>query len=137
MDPLSPEERSALMGRVRGKDTKPELAVRRLIHAMGYRYRLRLNTLPGRPDLVFSGRRKVIFVHGCFWHRHEGCPNTRTPKSKREFWIRKFMENKERDQRQQRELREMGWDYLVIWECQVKNLDMLASRVKTFLEELT
>lgn len=127
------------MGRVRNKDTKPELVVRRLTHSMGYRYRLHSGKLPGRPDMVFAGRRKVILVHGCFWHRHrevtgDACPLTRTPKSRLDFWGPKFEANKERDERNQGKLREAGWDYLVVWECQLRDIDALAGRIRSFLE---
>ncbi len=137
-DTLSPAERSERMGRVRNKDTKPEMLVRRLVHSMGYRYRLHSGKLPGRPDMVFVGRRKVIFVHGCFWHRHaevtgEACPLTRTPKSRLDFWEAKFEGNKERDRRNLANLREDGWDPLVVWECQTKDVERLASRVGRFL----
>lgn len=139
-DTLSPRERSERMGRVRGKDTKPELLVRRLVHSMGYRYRLHSGKLPGRPDIVFSGRRKVIFVHGCFWHRHgevtdDTCPLTRTPKSRLDFWISKFEGNKERDRRNLASLREEGWSPLVVWECQTRDADVLARRIRSFLGE--
>lgn len=98
-DTLSPQERSERMGRVRNKDTKPEMVVRRLTHSLGYRYRLHGRKLPGRPDMVFAGRKKVIFVHGCFWHRHDeqNCPLTRWPKSRLEFWVPKLEKNKQRD----------------------------------------
>lgn len=137
-DPLSPEERSEQMSRVRNKDTKPEMLVRRLAHEMGYRYRLHSGRLPGRPDMVFAGRRKVIFVHGCFWHRHEevtddACPLTRTPKTRLDFWKAKFEGNKERDQRNLASLRESGWDSLVIWECQTRDVDELSRRIRRFL----
>ena len=134
MDTLSPDERSKRMGRVRNKDTKPEWVVRRLIHSMGYRYRLHGNGLPGRPDLVFGGRRKVLFIHGCYWHRHgPTCPLTRLPKSRLEFWGPKFEGNKQRDLANQEKLREMGWNYLIVWECQLKGLDELAGRIREFL----
>lgn len=123
------------MSRVRGKDTKPEMTVRRLVHSMGYRYRLHSDKLPGRPDMVFAGRRKVIFVHGCFWHRHGGdCPLTRMPKSRLDFWEPKLEKNRVRDQEKQRRLREMGWDYLIVWECQLRDLDKVAERVRGFLQ---
>ena len=133
IDPLSPEARSAQMRRVRSKDTGPELVVRRLVHSMGYRFRLHSKTLPGHPDLVFAGRRKVIFVHGCFWHRHEGCPRCRMPKSRVDFWRPKLEGNQKRDQANQLRLRELGWDYLVIWECQLKDVAALAARIREFL----
>lgn len=122
------------MSRVRCKDTKPEMVVRRLVHSLGYRYRLHKRTLPGRPDLVFAKRRKVIFVHGCFWHRHPvDCPLTRTPKTRLEFWKPKFEENRRRDLVNQAKLREMGWDFLVVWECQLKDLDAVEGVVREFL----
>lgn len=133
-DTLSPKQRSERMGRVRNKDTKPEMTVRKLVHSMGYRYRLHSENLPGKPDMVFAGRRKVIFVHGCFWHRHgEDCPLTRMPKSKLEFWGPKLEKNRQRDERKQMELEEMGWSYLIIWECQLRDLDEVARRVREFL----
>lgn len=134
VDPLSPVQRSERMGRVKSKDTKPELRVRRLVHSMGYRYRLHSPSLPGHPDLVFSRHRKVIFVHGCFWHRHGHCPLTRLPKSRLDFWVPKLERNKERDIRNQRLLRERGWDYLVVWECEIRSLADLATRIRMFLE---
>ena len=133
MDTLSAEARSERMGRVRSKDTKSELAVRRLVHSLGYRYRLHGRNLPGRPDLVFARRRKVIFVHGCFWHRHEGCPNTRWPKSRLDFWQPKLEANQQRDRRNEEQLRDFGWGYLVIWECETRRLDFLRERIQTFL----
>lgn len=132
MDTLSVSERSARMALVRGKDTGPELAVRRLVHRMGYRYRLHRRQLPGAPDLVFVGRRKVIFVHGCFWHRHAGCG--RTPKSRPEFWVPKLTANRRRDLRNQHALRRLGWQFLVIWECQLRRLALVERRVRRFLE---
>ena len=134
MDTLSRAERSERMGRVRAKDTKPELVVRKLTHRMGFRYRLHVRKLPGNPDLVFSGRRKVIFVHGCFWHRHGSrCPLTRWPKSKLGFWKPKLEQNRKRDQRNRRKLRQLGWDVLVVWECQLKDETALGERLRSFL----
>ena len=118
MDTLTPAERSALMSRIRGKDTKPELAVRRGLHAMGYRYRTHEARLPGRPDLVFTRRRIAVFVHGCFWHRH-GCAKTSMPKTRPEYWAAKFAANVERDQRNARRLAEAGWRVFVAWECEI------------------
>lgn len=136
-DTLSPEERSERMSRVRGKDTKPELTLRRLVHAMGHRYRLHSRKLPGQPDLVFPARKKVIFVHGCFWHRHKGCPNCRLPKSKLDFWVPKLEGNRQRDRKNQVMLRKLGWKILIVWECQVKDLKTLSGRVRKFLERET
>ncbi|HGG60223.1 MAG TPA: DNA mismatch endonuclease Vsr [Gammaproteobacteria bacterium] len=136
VDTLTRLERSERMSRVRGKDTKPEMIVRRLVHSMGYRYRLHDAKLPGKPDLVFAGKRKVIFVHGCFWHRHgDCCPLTRLPKSRLDFWKPKLEGNRRRDERNQRHLRELGWDYLIIWECEIRNQSGLRERITRFLEK--
>lgn len=133
-DTLSPEERSERMSRVRGKDTKPELALRRLVHSMGYRYRLHSRRLPGQPDLVFPSRKKVLFVHGCFWHRHKGCPNCRNPKSRLDFWVPKLEGNRRRDLKSQAALRRLNWRFLVVWECQLKKQERLSNRIRKFLE---
>ncbi len=133
MDTLTPEQRSERMSRVRNKDTKLELRVRRLVHSLGYRYRLHGGSLPGRPDLVFKSRGKVIFVHGCFWHRQEGCPQCRMPKSRLEFWKQKLTANRERDRVNQAKLAALGWDYMIVWECELRNTDVLASRIQPFL----
>jgi DNA mismatch endonuclease, patch repair protein len=135
MDTLSPVERSARMALVRQKDTKPELVVRRLIHRLGYRYRLHRRDLPGIPDLVFPGRGKIILVHGCFWHRHAGCPLARLPKSRLEFWLPKLTLNAERDARNVRTLQRLGWGVLTIWECQVSDTALLVDRIRRFLNE--
>jgi DNA mismatch endonuclease (patch repair protein) len=134
-DTLNEKERSARMALVRGKDTKPELVVRRLVHSMGYRYRLHIASLPGKPDLVFAGKRKVIFVHGCFWHRHpsSSCKLARMPKSRLEFWVPKLEGNRLRDERNKRELKRQGWKVLSIWECQIANLASLSKRIRSFL----
>ena len=132
-DTLTPDERSERMGRVRGKNTKPELVVRQLLHSMGYRYRLHRSDLPGNPDIVFPSRRKAIFVHGCFWHRHDGCPNNRTPKSRLDFWVPKLESNRQRDLRNQELLASSGWEYLVVWECELRDKKQLANRLRTFL----
>jgi DNA mismatch endonuclease (patch repair protein) len=133
MDTLSPQERSERMGRVKGKDTKPELVVRRLVHRLGFRYRLHSSALPGKPDLVFGRRKCLIFVHGCFWHRHQGCPLCRTPKSRLDFWEPKLEENRKRDSRNQRRLRRDGWRLMVIWECQLADENRLRRRILEFL----
>lgn len=119
-DPLSPVERSERMRRIRQADTKPEMIVRRLIHALGFRYGLHSRSLPGSPDLVFRSRRKVIFVHGCFWHQHKNCRQYRMPKSRLDFWLPKLDGNKRRDLDKQQELRDLGWKILVIWERQLR-----------------
>lgn len=134
MDTLSAEERSARMALIRNKDTKPERLVRSLVHGMGYRYRLHSGKLPGRPDLVFGKRRKTIFVHGCFWHRHPACKLARLPKSKLDFWKTKLESNRKRDMRNQKALKKMGWSVLVIWECELADLQLVARRVEKFLE---
>ena len=134
-DTLTPAQRSERMSRVRSKDTKPEIAVRRLVHRMGYRYRLHRRDLPGNPDMVFPSRGKIIFVHGCFWHRHGKCKLTRWPKSKLEFWKPKLEANHRRDTANQRLLRGLGWKTLVIWECQLAAVDRLQGKIRTFLEE--
>lgn len=135
VDTLTPEERSERMSRVRGKDTKPELVVRRLIHSMGYRYRLHGSKLPGHPDLIFSKKRKVVFVHGCYWHRHPECRNGgRLPKSKLDFWKPKLEGNRARDLINQDLLREQGWSFLVVWECELRDREKLAEKLRTFLE---
>lgn len=123
------------MSRIRSKDTKPEMRVRRLVHGLGYRYRLHASDLPGSPDLAFRPRRKVIFVNGCFWHRHEGCPRNRIPQSpeRHEYWRNKLNRNVRRDQLSEAALRAMGWSVLVIWECETKDLDSLVARVEAFL----
>lgn len=134
MDTLTPEERSERMSRIRDKGSKAEMAVRRLIHGMGYRYRLHARDLPGTPDLVFRSRKKVIFVHGCFWHGHK-CKLGRMPKSKKEFWGNKIGSNKARDIKVLDQLREMGWSCLVIWECQIREMDKISTITKAFLSE--
>jgi DNA mismatch endonuclease, patch repair protein len=134
VDTLSSDERSERMSRVRNKDTKPEWAVRRLVHGLGFRYRLHARNLPGRPDLVFRPRQKVIFVHGCFWHRHSGCPNCRMPKSRLDFWKPKLRANRVRDLKNERALKKLGWEFLVVWECEVKDTDALSRRLREFLK---
>lgn len=129
-------ERSRQMARVRSKDTKPEMTVRRLVHRLGYRYRLHRRDLPGSPDLVFPGRRKVILVHGCFWHRHPdpSCKRARMPKSRLEFWGPKLEANAERDTRTLKALEALGWEALTLWECEIKSNRDLEDRIIRFLE---
>ena len=127
VDTLTVEQRSALMAKIRGVDTKPELFVRKALYARGYRYRLHAKDLPGRPDLVFRKRRAVVFVHGCFWHRH-GCKKTTHPKSRHDYWQEKFASNVARDKRNQEQLTEDGWRVFVVWECELEEaLDRLAA----------
>jgi DNA mismatch endonuclease (patch repair protein) len=134
MDTISPEERSAVMRLVREKNTNPEMVVRRIVHSMGYRYRLHCRTLPGCPDLVFPSKKKVIFVHGCFWHRHKGCGRCRTPSSRQDYWIAKLEGNKKRDLKNQKKLLASGWSVLVIWECEIKDREGLSNRLREFLK---
>jgi DNA mismatch endonuclease (patch repair protein) len=134
-DTLTPAERSARMSRVRGKDTGPELIVRRLVHALGYRYRLHKKGLPGRPDVVFPGRRKIIFVHGCFFHRHPNpaCRLARLPKSRLGFWVPKLEANRARDLRNEAALAVDGWRVLIVWECELPHKGELIRRLVGFL----
>lgn len=136
MDTLTQQERSERMSRIKGRGTTPEGVVRQLLTSLGYRYRLHVARLPGRPDVVFSSRRKVIFVHGCFWHRHahSRCRLARLPKSRLEFWLPKLESNKERDKRNLAKLRREGWKALVVWECQLRNADAVGRRLCRFLE---
>lgn len=122
------------MAAIRGKDTTPELVVRRLAHCMGYRFRLHRKDLPGKPDLVFPGRRKAIFVHGCFWHQHPGCRFATRPKTREQFWASKLDGNAARDQETQRGLTEQGWQVLVIWECETGDLERLERSLCRFLD---
>jgi DNA mismatch endonuclease, patch repair protein len=134
-DFMSPERRSAHMAKIRSKNTKPEIMLRRMLHRDGLRYRLHDRRLPGKPDLVFAGRRKVIFVNGCFWHGHD-CPvGSRLPKSNTEFWADKRLRNQERDAKQRILLVDQGWDYLDVWECEVLADEDLVSHVRLFLEK--
>jgi DNA mismatch endonuclease (patch repair protein) len=126
-------ERSILMSRVRRAHTAPELLVRQAAHRLGYRFRLHRKDLPGTPDIVFRGRRKIIFVHGCFWHRHAGCKYASTPKSRREFWEQKFDQNIARDKRIKTALDELGWKTLIIWECETRDQDQLETLLRRHL----
>jgi DNA mismatch endonuclease (patch repair protein) len=132
-DTLSTEERSRLMSRIRGKDTKPELVVRRLLHSMGYRFRLHRRDLPGNPDIVLPSRRICIFVHGCFWHLHPNCKDARIPKTKSAWWRKKLKGNAARDKRHNAALRRLGWRVLTIWECQSENPEKLTRRLGRLL----
>ena len=133
MDSLPPERRSWLMGRVTGKNTKPELVVRRLLYGLGYRFRLHAKDLPGRPDIVFKTRHKAIFVHGCFWHGHDGCRKARLPSTRTEFWADKIEANRARDARKEGELRALGYDVLTLWECDLKDLATVSATLVAFL----
>lgn len=138
IDTVSKERRSEIMSRIRSSGMKPEMIVRRMTHAMGYRYRLHYKKLPGTPDLVFPSRHKAIFVHGCFWHRHSdpSCKKARMPKSNRDYWVSKFERNVVRDAESLSCLVEMGWSVLVIWECEIEaEGEALAERIAAFLSE--
>jgi DNA mismatch endonuclease (patch repair protein) len=126
--------RSENMRRIQSKDTQPELAIRRLVHSLGYRYRLHSRDLPGRPDLVFPSRRKVIFVHGCFWHQHDACSESHIPFSHISYWKPKLLKNKARDSANLVRLRKEGWKCLVVWECQMADLMRLQARIQRFLK---
>ena len=127
------DRRSYIMSMVRQKDTKPELALRRALHRLGYRFRLHRRDLPGSPDIVFPSRKKVVFVHGCFWHGH-GCRWGQLPKSRPEYWKPKIETNKERDKRALTELREAGWGPFVVWQCELRDLEGAVGRVEAFLK---
>ncbi len=132
--PVDPR-RSALMGRVKGKNSKPELAVRSEAHALGFRFRLHRRKLPGTPDLVFPKLKKVIFVHGCFWHRHAGCPRTTTPKTRAKYWKEKFLQNVRRDRSSLTAIFDQGWEALVVWECETFDRDRLSKLLKRYLSK--
>jgi DNA mismatch endonuclease (patch repair protein) len=134
MDTLVPADRSKQMSRVKSKDSKPELLVRRLVHSLGFRYRLHRKNLPGCPDLVFPARKKAIFIHGCFWHRHHCALGNRIPKSNQEFWLTKLEANRARDIKVARQLAELGWAILIVWECETKDRNALQERILDFLE---
>ena len=133
MDKISTERRSANMRRIRSKDTSPELALRHLIYQLGYRFRLHRKDLPGRPDIVFPGRRKLIFAHGCFWHQHPGCREGRIPGSRVGYWMPKLNRNQTRDSENQARLEKQGWEVLVVWECDLKNTQSLTKTLRRFL----
>ena len=132
-DVFTPEKRSAVMARVKGKNTTPELKVRKALTALGARYRLNRKDLPGTPDIVLPGRRLAIFVHGCFWHGHDCKKGSRRPKSNQDYWLTKISKNQKRDAVNQAALLNLGWDVLILWECELRNQDQLAQRLKNFL----
>lgn len=136
IDTLTPSARSERMGRVRGRDTKPEMVVRRLIHGMGYRYRVQARDLPGRPDIVFRKSKKAIFVHGCFWHRHPdpACKLARLPKTRLDFWLPKLEGNRRRDIANVERLETMGWQVLLVWECELRDREQLRNVLRRFIE---
>lgn len=132
MDTRTPEQRRRIMQAVKSENTGPELVVRRLLHGMGYRYRLHRRELPGKPDIVFLSRRKAIFVHGCFWHGHD-CPKGRLPKSRLDYWQMKLDKNRERDRTKAEELQKLGWSVLTIWQCETSDLEGLSIRLQDFV----
>lgn len=133
VDTRSPEQRRHIMQSVRPKDTGPEIALRKLLHAMGYRFRLYRKDLPGTPDIVFPGRKKIIFVHGCYWHGH-GCNKGKLPKSKLDYWMPKIARNRERDEERVMQLQQLGWEVLTVWQCELKNTEDLKDRLVAFLD---
>jgi DNA mismatch endonuclease (patch repair protein) len=133
-DNMTPEERSERMSRVRNKDSKAEMRVRRVVHGMGFRYRLHNKTLPGKPDIVLTRHKKVILIHGCFWHQHGVCRPLSVPEHNSDFWRKKFADNVERDRRNIRRLQDLGWQVLVVWECETKDSGALESKLRAFLD---
>ena len=133
-DIFSKKRRSEIMSGIKGSDTEPEIVVRRLLHSMGYRFRLHGKALPGKPDIVLSRHRKAIFVHGCFWHGHPGCKRAKLPGSNRDFWQAKIQGNSERDKRNQDKLDALGWKVFVLWSCEVRKLDILRKHLKGFMD---
>jgi DNA mismatch endonuclease (patch repair protein) len=135
LDPLTRIERSERMSRVRDRDTKPEIRVRKALFALGYRFRLHSRLLPGRPDIVFPSRKKAILIHGCFWHLHQPCTHYRFPLTRVKFWREKLIKNRLRDARVAKELKKAGWRSFIVWECELKNFDLLIKRIERFLEK--
>ena len=134
-DVFSQEKRSWIMSRVKGRDTKPEILVRAFIFRMGFRFRLHRRDLPGTPDIVLPRHGKMIFVHGCFWHEHKRCPRSKRPTTNENFWNKKLDGNIKRDKRYRRELRQMGWKVLIVWECETKNPEKLLRKLERFLHD--
>ncbi len=133
MDSLTPEKRSWNMGRIRSKNTKPEIIVRSILHHLGYRFRIHRRDLPGTPDIVLPKYNSIIFVHGCFWHRHPGCSYAYMPKSRIEFWEQKFTDTIKRDERTMDALTKLGWKVLIIWECELKEPEAVVKKLESFL----
>jgi DNA mismatch endonuclease (patch repair protein) len=133
MDKLTPERRSENMRRIRSKGTGPEMIVRRLVHGMGFRYRLHVASLPGRPDLVFPRLAKIVEVRGCFWHQHSGCIDAHVPETRADYWKPKLEGNRRRDKRNAAQIRAMGWRLCKVWECETKHTDKLARKLRRFL----
>lgn len=130
MDTVSKEKRSEVMSKVRAKNTKPEIIVRKLLHNNGFRFSLHRKDLPGKPDICLRKYKTVIFVHGCFWHDHKNCANARMPKSNQDYWVPKIKRNAERDNKHKADLKKMGWNVMTVWECELKNQDKLARKLK-------
>jgi|SRR6266700_1457444 len=133
MDIFNKEKRSAIMSRVRSANTSPEIRVRKILHRLGFRFRLHRRDLPGTPDIVLPAYHSVILVHGCFWHRHDGCRDASTPNSRIRFWKKKFAENVTRDTKQETALRALGWKVLIVWECELRNEGVLAEKLTKVL----
>jgi len=133
-DHLTKEKRSWNMSRIRSKNTKPEMIVRSMLHRMGYRFRLYRNDLPGKPDIILRKYKTVIFVHGCFWHRHKGCKRCTTPGSNQDYWLPKFEKNIIKDKKNQKLLKKQGWNYIIVWECKIKDLDKLSVKLDKILK---
>ena len=134
-DRVSEIKRSWIMSRVKGRDTKPELLVRSIIHRLGYRFRLHRRDLPGNPDIVLPKFKKIVFVHGCFWHQHHGCPRANRPSSNTKFWNLKLDSTIARDRENLQRLSELGWKSLIVWECETKDKDALRDRLISFIEK--
>ena len=137
MDKLSPEARSRNMAKIKSKNTKTEMAVRSMLHAHGYRFRLNKKELPGKPDIVLKKYKTVIFVHGCFWHRHENCKDATFPKSNTDFWFKKFQDNTQRDKLNHIKLTELGWKVVIVWECELRNKTDLVRKLLSIKEGQT
>jgi DNA mismatch endonuclease, patch repair protein len=135
VDTFPPEKRSDIMRRVHSTDTKPERKVRSLLHRLGYRFRIHCPDLPGKPDIVLPKRRTVVFVHGCFWHRHQDCPHATTPSSRQEYWLPKFRRTVDRDRRNKEELQDSGWNVVIVWECETKDLKKLGERILGLIDQ--
>lgn len=135
MDKLTKAQRSANMAKIRAKDTKPEMTVRRMLHALGYRFRLHGPGLPGKPDVVFPRKKLALFIHGCFWHQHENCKHSVLPKSRPEFWLPKLKRNKERDTENIAKLQQIGWQTMTVWECETRSPEELANKLKNAIGE--
>lgn len=137
MDKISKAKRRANMKKIKSKNTKPEIFVRKILYSLGYRYRIHSKELPGKPDIVFIGKKKVIFVHGCFWHQHDdpNCNKTHIPKTRIEYWEEKLKKNVDRDKKHLELLEKIGWACLVVWECQLADQNSLIKKLKNFLDD--